>query len=807
MSAHPAVRGTWTILLGWLFCTGTVFAQGLDELPPEIDSEGVQTLTRGPVHEAFASPAVADPAPGMVIPKAPPADVQETAPEYQPEGDNVQWYPGYWAWDEDREDFIWISGIWRDPPPGRRWVPGYWAEVAGGHQWVAGFWIPEQVEEMEYLKPPPASLEQGPSVASPGDDYFYIPGSWTYVNNDYTWSAGYWAPYREDWVYVQSQWVWTPRGCIFVPGYYDWRVPRRGQIFAPVYFSSVVYRRPSYFYTPRCVINTSNLFVHLWVRDSYCHYYFGNYYGPNYANRHFTPWCNYNLRPRCYDPLLNYCNVHYRRQGINYVDRVQGWHKHYDRHEHERPAMTYREQVARLKQDHNYHNRPAFLADDLKNVVRAPDKHWKKQDLVQRDRNKSAVEQIKELHKIRFDQEKSQFVGKLPDRDLPGRGPDRDRPGRDGDDDKKGPNTKLPGRIPGAGNLAEDSKPGDRPGPDKIALPGKVKLPKPTVAVNKPAIKVPETPDKAVISRPGIDRPGRDRPSLNLPGNKPDDDKIGSDSSKLDRPGLGRPGMTRPGIDASTRPGVDAPQGDRPRPGSRPQVGGKPAIINPAENAIGNLPETNLGPAQTKDGPPARTRPGELKLPGRDPVPAKTPGLESKPGSAGNSAQDRLNAIRQQQQDALNKIRQRTGDVKPGTTTPKFEVPKRDLSPTTRPPLSSDRPTITPRTSGGGTSNPAVENRIKELQNRLNSSRGTTPRVDPSRSLTPNVEPRSLRPSVEPRSIQPRTVQPNIAPRSVRPPVERPQVQPRNSSPPQRPTAGNQGSGNGNSRGNRNREK
>ena len=34
----------------------------------------------------------------------------------KPDGANVVWVTGYWAWDDMRKDFIWISGIWRDTP-------------------------------------------------------------------------------------------------------------------------------------------------------------------------------------------------------------------------------------------------------------------------------------------------------------------------------------------------------------------------------------------------------------------------------------------------------------------------------------------------------------------------------------------------------------------------------------------------------------------------------------------------------------------------------------------------------------------
>ena len=88
--------------------------------------EGVEVLTRGPVHEAFAETVTFDPEPGIVVPKAPPAAIEEMPPEQRPEGANVAWIPGYWAWDDERTDFLWVSGIWRALPPGRQWVPGYW---------------------------------------------------------------------------------------------------------------------------------------------------------------------------------------------------------------------------------------------------------------------------------------------------------------------------------------------------------------------------------------------------------------------------------------------------------------------------------------------------------------------------------------------------------------------------------------------------------------------------------------------------------------------------------------------------------
>ena len=111
--------------VGW---DRAAFAQ---EAPAE---EGVQVLTRGPVHEAFAQTVTFNPEPGIVVSKAPPEAIKELPPDQRPAGDNVAWIPGYSAWDDDRSDFLWVSGIWRALPPGRQWVPGYWNQAGQNYQ-------------------------------------------------------------------------------------------------------------------------------------------------------------------------------------------------------------------------------------------------------------------------------------------------------------------------------------------------------------------------------------------------------------------------------------------------------------------------------------------------------------------------------------------------------------------------------------------------------------------------------------------------------------------------------------------------
>src|SRR5262245_4659664 len=63
--------------------------------------EGVEVLARGPIHEAFAEPTAAKPEATPVVEKQPPEPIAEEPPEQKPEGDNIEWIPGYWAWDDE----------------------------------------------------------------------------------------------------------------------------------------------------------------------------------------------------------------------------------------------------------------------------------------------------------------------------------------------------------------------------------------------------------------------------------------------------------------------------------------------------------------------------------------------------------------------------------------------------------------------------------------------------------------------------------------------------------------------------------
>jgi hypothetical protein len=272
--------------------------------PAAAQAQLPEPQTRGPIHEAFAQPLDPNPQPGLVVAKQPPPPIPEVPPDQRPEGQNVRWIPGYWGWDVDQNDFLWVSGVYRDMPPGERFVPGSWTQSADGWRWVSGYWAPTDQTALQVVaQPPPASLDIGPSAPPPDVNSAYVPGIWTYNNAQYAWRPGYWSPYQQGLVWVPAHWVWTPAGYVFVPGYWDLPFDQRGLLFAPVAFTGTPWLTPGWCYTPSYAINPALFYGAAFYRPRSGHLYFGNYFGPRYAGLGYQPWYTGIGR---YDPALSY---------------------------------------------------------------------------------------------------------------------------------------------------------------------------------------------------------------------------------------------------------------------------------------------------------------------------------------------------------------------------------------------------------------------------------------------------------------------------------------------------------------------
>ena len=297
-----------------------------------------EELTRGPVHEAFAEQINADPSLGILVAQAPPATIDEIPPEYKPEGDNISWIPGYWWWDEDAGEYLWVSGVWRAVPPDQQWVAGYWAQADAGVQWVSGFFTSQKPDQLVYQEAPPVSLDRGPTGPAPSDEHFWYPGFW---DKNYKWNAGYWHPLREDRVWIPARWVATPHGCCFVAGHWDYQLAKRGQLFAPVRFRG---RRPAkYVYRPNCVIQPSVLELHLFVRPRWRTYCFGDWYDES-ASRRMYSYANYHTGRHGYCPLFAYSRARYARRGINLTVRLGDWNRYFTKNRGFRPRRTFANQ-------------------------------------------------------------------------------------------------------------------------------------------------------------------------------------------------------------------------------------------------------------------------------------------------------------------------------------------------------------------------------------------------------------------------------------------------------------------------------
>jgi len=352
-----------------------------------VDQDGIEILTRGPVHEAFAETITFDPEPGVVAPKAPPAAIEEVPPQQRPAGANLNWIPGYWAWDDERNDFLWLSGIWRALPPGRQWVPGYWGQARQGAQWTSGYWADAEAREIDYLPEPPATVEAGPNIAASSADEIWLPGCWVWQQNRYAWRPGYWTQGHQDWDWVPDHYVWTPSGYVFVDGYYDYSVPRRGIVFAPVYFNASLYSQRGFSYSPSTVINPGVFVSHLFLRPGYGHYYFGDYYGSNYRSAGFSPWFSYHSSRRGYDPI--YANQRWQhRQDRDWEQRTKTNYRNYRDNEDARPPRTWAAQRELAGRGQTADRRSIEVAAPLDELARKKDLPFRLQPVDQQEQQR-----------------------------------------------------------------------------------------------------------------------------------------------------------------------------------------------------------------------------------------------------------------------------------------------------------------------------------------------------------------------------------------------------------------------------------
>jgi hypothetical protein len=338
-------------------------------IPPEEQPEGSEVLTRGPVHEAFAEPVQLQAEAGLVAPRQPPPSLEEYPPADRPQGDRYVWVPGYWSWDADRDDFIWVSACWRVAPPNMDWVPGYWTQVTAGWEWVPGFWTPAGSQAIDYLPTPPAPIDLDPPGPPPVVASVWVPGCWYWSQGRYVPRHGYWLQEHPGWVWVPSHHRWSPRGYVFVRGHWDYALEQRGVLFAPVYFPPAVYARVGFSFSPSIAIDIGLLMGNLFACPRYSHYYFGDYYDESYVRIGIYPQFEGEHIHSWYDPIYQYERCRHRGDDPHWEEHQR---ESYDRRRTEqdlRPPRTYHDQEIRAAKLPEPQRRGMELAGPVRTIV------------------------------------------------------------------------------------------------------------------------------------------------------------------------------------------------------------------------------------------------------------------------------------------------------------------------------------------------------------------------------------------------------------------------------------------------------
>ena len=287
--SHPVFR-FFCALIPLGFAVGGAAQELL--APPageKLPANAIEVQTRGPVHEAFAQPFESNPMPGTVIPKEPPAPVNEEPPPMQLDSENAKWMPGYWAWNPERQEFMWVSGVFRMQPQGRTFVPGYWSRTDDGWRWITGYWSDSRQQEPVYGPEPPTPLNVDPTTAGPNDNSLYVPGTWMYRGSgEFSWRPGYWMEGQTARIWVPPHYVWTPAGYVFVDGYWDLPFENRGVMFAPVTFGQPL--GPNAVYQPNYAVNYPGFLDSAYYLPGSGQFFFGNFSAPRYGRMGFRPW-------------------------------------------------------------------------------------------------------------------------------------------------------------------------------------------------------------------------------------------------------------------------------------------------------------------------------------------------------------------------------------------------------------------------------------------------------------------------------------------------------------------------------------
>lgn len=226
------------------------------------EAQTIQTYENGPIHEAFVSPISAN----LLLDAVefePPEPINERIPRQL--DIQSEWIAGYWQWDLNANDFVWVSGVWRRPPPGHQWIQGFWKKYDNAWVRIPGYWSRQPEQYNDYISiPPPDALDEN-MAPPPSSNYFWVSGHWYFMfdSQEYYWVPGNWEELDPQWVLVLAHYAWRPGGYVYVPAYWDWPVEERGTAYASVLID------PDYryrvVYEPILILDPNAIVKHLFL--------------------------------------------------------------------------------------------------------------------------------------------------------------------------------------------------------------------------------------------------------------------------------------------------------------------------------------------------------------------------------------------------------------------------------------------------------------------------------------------------------------------------------------------------------------
>ncbi|MCX5771657.1 MAG: hypothetical protein NTZ09_15495, partial [Candidatus Hydrogenedentes bacterium] len=196
--------------------------------------------------------------------------------------------------------------------------------------------------------------------------------------------------------------TWTPRGYVYVPGYWDHDIVHRGLMFAPVYYEQPVYRRSNYYYSPSIVIDLTAMLSSLFVQTRSHHYYYGDYYDRRYEEQGFYPWYSKQVTRYGDDPIYAHYRSRQLQQDPDWDVHVDEQYRYRREHEDARPPRTLALQPKGVDSQRTGARESVILGRSLTDAVQSKTLPVRFTP-VNMDERKQIETRGREVHKLQFE--------------------------------------------------------------------------------------------------------------------------------------------------------------------------------------------------------------------------------------------------------------------------------------------------------------------------------------------------------------------------------------------------------------------